>query len=286
MWVTLLSRIGTDTRYIYPPFWSLKAIVEGSVDSLWETIGNIILFIPIGFCLKAITGWKRRYVIMAGLGISLLLELSQWFFFLGSTELDDVITNTIGVGIGAHLFRSNRRISINRNDFFISVVAFVLLLISPFVFQHIRTVQMTKMAALNDRDDGTKNLLVLNGKPGIVGKSEVYVSYNSDGSIIINGYSDDIDYKIIGRLDLEAGNYTFSGFSGVEPNTVSIYLEKHDSENPNADSTGYVRFTPDLGPLESINFTLIETERVRACVKVYPESNGKYIARPVIYKEE
>ena len=48
LWVILLSRPGTDTRNFYLPFWSYRAIANGSTKALFEDLGNIVLIIPIG----------------------------------------------------------------------------------------------------------------------------------------------------------------------------------------------------------------------------------------------
>lgn len=285
LWVTLLSRIGSDTRHIYPPFWSFKAILGGSADAFWETIANIILFIPLGAGLKLITGWKRRYIVLVGLAVSVLVEFLQWWLFLGTTEIDDVVTNTIGVAIGASIFGDKETTRFTKKEIFRLTVTLLALIMAPIVFKAVRMSQMREYAALSDRDDGMKNLLVLIGDEGYVETTGMHVSYNRDGSIKISGQSDEVGYKLIGRLNLEPGDYTFSGFSGAEPNTVSIYLEKYDSENPNADNSGYIRFTPDLGPVDKTTFSLAEMERVRAYVKVYPGAEGEYTAKPVLYRE-
>ena len=67
-----------------------------------DVINNIWLFIPFGTGLYAIFQKKRVWV--AALGLSLAIELIQYFTGLGILELDDLFGNTlggvIGVGIG------------------------------------------------------------------------------------------------------------------------------------------------------------------------------------------
>ena len=46
LWLTVFSRLGRESRHFYPPFWSYKAILNGSGKALIEDVGNIILFFP------------------------------------------------------------------------------------------------------------------------------------------------------------------------------------------------------------------------------------------------
>ena len=70
---------------------------------------------------------------------------------------------------------------------------------------------MKRLAALNDRDDGSKNLLVLSPDPSYIGMSDVNITYNSDGSILIEGSSENRAWIILGSLILGKGDYVFSG---------------------------------------------------------------------------
>jgi glycopeptide antibiotics resistance protein len=67
---------------------------------------NILLFVPFGFLLPFI--WpninKFRYVVLSGFSFSLLIELSQ-LLNNRSTDVDDLILNTLGAILGYLLFR-------------------------------------------------------------------------------------------------------------------------------------------------------------------------------------
>ena len=71
-----------------------------------EVIDNILIFIPAGIylCLlfKKIPFWGRAGLIFA---ISLALECSQYILAVGSFDITDLITNTVGglIGIGIYL---------------------------------------------------------------------------------------------------------------------------------------------------------------------------------------
>lgn len=76
-------------------------IVSSPADYMENTVLNIILFIPIGFMLPII--WERfRFVkntVLLGLGMSISVELLQIFTYR-LTDIDDLVTNTIGTLIG------------------------------------------------------------------------------------------------------------------------------------------------------------------------------------------
>lgn len=84
-----------------------------------EIIMNIVVFIPIGFAIglvfRKISGWQT---ILAGMGISVGVELFQWFFRKGFADIDDVIHNILGCLIGFAVWRcwSKLMVVINCQD--------------------------------------------------------------------------------------------------------------------------------------------------------------------------
>lgn len=137
---------------------------------------------------------------------------------------------------------------------------------------------MTHYASLYDRPDGTKNLLVLNGDAGPIKGTEVYASYNDDGSLTIEGTSNDRGQKQIGMVLLEPGTYCFSGLYGTDCKDIVLDLETQKNNQ-------FIRLTPDIGPNEITTFELSETTLVGAYVGVYNGSRGTCTARPAIYFE-
>ena len=77
-------------------------MVRGPVD----TALNVLLFIPLGIFLPLLyPGFRRAGRIAAcGVLLSLLIELLQ-LFGMGSTDLNDLITNTTGALLGYLLYR-------------------------------------------------------------------------------------------------------------------------------------------------------------------------------------
>ncbi len=76
-------------------------------EALLNLIGNTTMFIPLGIVWPAVfrelnNHWK---VITAGFGVSLTIEVLQLPFFGRSTDIDDLILNTLGflMGYGMYL---------------------------------------------------------------------------------------------------------------------------------------------------------------------------------------
>ena len=91
--ITVFTRpIGTRMEAALMPFWSY------SVPRLKEQIiFNIIGFIPVGFLGARMLAWKA---ILMGIGISVAVEMVQFFSKTGLFEVDDIIHNSIGAAVG------------------------------------------------------------------------------------------------------------------------------------------------------------------------------------------
>ena len=82
------------------PFVGLIQIFHNSVPMfLYLFVGNLIWFVPLGLLLPVLTR-ARKSTILWGLGLSLYIEVSQFIFGTGVSEVEDLILNTAGTGIG------------------------------------------------------------------------------------------------------------------------------------------------------------------------------------------
>ena len=90
-------------RFLYDTY---KEVFENDNINyfLINFIGNIVMFVPIGFCLPVLWKIKGRYVILTGFLISLFIELSQLFLSRG-TDVDDLILNTLGTTAGLLIYK-------------------------------------------------------------------------------------------------------------------------------------------------------------------------------------
>ncbi|KHF40488.1 VanZ family protein [Halalkalibacter okhensis] len=96
-------------NYNVIPFRSIYRIAVFSpqlADPIRILLGNIVLFIPLGFLLPAIWIKAQRLatIILVGFSVSLLIEVSQFLFTQRVANVDDVILNTLGASIGLFIF--------------------------------------------------------------------------------------------------------------------------------------------------------------------------------------
>lgn len=77
---------------------SLVPFSDLSRDKIRGNYMNILLFYPLG--IFSGSRWNRKRIILLGTFLSLIIEMSQYFWNLGYAEVDDVINNTIGMALG------------------------------------------------------------------------------------------------------------------------------------------------------------------------------------------
>ncbi|MBR3870518.1 MAG: VanZ family protein [Clostridia bacterium] len=107
----LESKINLIPGQVFVDTWR-ECVINGYWNYLIiNFIGNICMFVPIGFCIpllwNGILFWKTTLI---GLGTSLFIELYQIPQVRGS-DVDDLWLNTLGVVIGYVLFKSFKRLS-------------------------------------------------------------------------------------------------------------------------------------------------------------------------------
>ena len=279
LWITLFSRIGDRYRGFLLPFHSYVEIWKGEWRPLLENIGNVVLFIPLGVALK----WSGvKDVKKAGLLASLLIETLQFTFALGTFECDDLIHNTLGAVFGAWCVgKIGGELRLDGGMRKVILLSMVLFSTVPFSYREVRHQKMVRLAAIYDREDGTKNLLVLNGKNGFAWNTDVYVEYLNDGSLHIKGSSDKQSWWPIADIALESGHYSASGLEDTTDGLLGIELVYY-----NKNSKKYEVLCPDIGMNPTVEFELSETTPIRAYVRVYPGFHAECTATPVIYKEE
>ena len=136
------------------------------------------------------------------------------------------------------------------------------------------------MAALNGKD-GMENLLVLSPDPKYIGQSDVSVIYNSDGSILIEGKSENTAWIQIARFSLSPGQYFMEGLSGLQKKTIGLELAKFDN-----DEDTYLMVGHEVGALDRLDFELHEQSKMEVLISLYPGWEGSVTARPAIFRED
>lgn len=77
---------------------------DNEVDSHFnEVLMNVLVFIPFGLYLKLLNLDSKK-TIGYGLAVSLVLEILQFLFAIGGTDVTDLITNTGGTALGVMLY--------------------------------------------------------------------------------------------------------------------------------------------------------------------------------------
>lgn len=85
-------------RVLYETYYEVFKF--GCIDYfIINFLGNVVMFMPIGFCIPLLWNVSKRKVVLIGAGTSLFIECTQLFLRRG-TDIDDLILNTIGVCIG------------------------------------------------------------------------------------------------------------------------------------------------------------------------------------------
>lgn len=104
---TVFSRPATENyNFIFRPFWSYEAIMNGRKDLIKEHYLNVAFFIPLGMLIWF--GLRQRkwwWALVLGCLVSLLIEVMQLVMKRGMCEFDDVMHNTLGCMIGYGLVK-------------------------------------------------------------------------------------------------------------------------------------------------------------------------------------
>ena len=103
-----------DTRFYinYIPFIeTIRMFNNDFADvhiALYNVIGNILLFIPLGFGIPLLFNKKNKLskIILYGFTASLTIEVLQLFTPYNFTDIDDIIFNTLGTILGFIIFAS------------------------------------------------------------------------------------------------------------------------------------------------------------------------------------
>lgn len=94
-------------RYNLVPFKEIGRFVHyydhlGFTAVFLNLAGNIIAFMPFGFCLPMLAGEKTKFfkVTLFSFALSLSIELVQLITRVGSCDVDDLMLNTLGGVLG------------------------------------------------------------------------------------------------------------------------------------------------------------------------------------------
>lgn len=106
--LTVVLRDKCDTTSVCMIPFFIFTLAEKGNTVYRSVLLNVLMFIPFGLLLPDIVKKKRfQYIITVLIAIftSIGIEIFQYIFRVGRTEIDDVIFNTIGVFIGCGIFK-------------------------------------------------------------------------------------------------------------------------------------------------------------------------------------
>lgn len=103
------GRVTGVKGYNLEPFKTIKNYIKYSgTDTMMRNIfGNIVAFMPFGFFVPVILRKTRNFIFMILLSglMSLLVEVLQYHFAVGSFDVDDIILNTAGGFLGYLIYK-------------------------------------------------------------------------------------------------------------------------------------------------------------------------------------
>ena len=88
----------------FVPFWNYNEYF--TMDVLYESLLNIVMFIPVGFCSSVFL--KRPLLIrifLLSMALSCSIEVTQYLLKCGFCETNDIMNNSVGGVFGYLLYR-------------------------------------------------------------------------------------------------------------------------------------------------------------------------------------
>jgi hypothetical protein len=93
---------------------NLVPFAFGATATPFEPLSNILLFVPLGI-LTASLGWRLLAVVGIGLGVSLLIEVTQYQLNEGrAADVNDLLENALGALLGWLVALAVRRAALRR----------------------------------------------------------------------------------------------------------------------------------------------------------------------------
>lgn len=124
IWAALISRDNGGERSLNLTLFSSYRIIlrrYNCLDVFKQIIDNILVFVPLGILLPAAYSAKHEmknymFVVFAGFIMSLIIEILQYVFAIGFTEIDDLVNNTWGSMIGCGIYALSGRVESKKDS--------------------------------------------------------------------------------------------------------------------------------------------------------------------------
>lgn len=243
----LFAAIGSMERTIsIIPFKSLLDMINNniSVTRILENIlGNIAIFIPFGLLLPIVQKDKSKKIILYGLITSALIEIIQYVFALGSSDIDDLMLNTLGTVIGYLLYKIIHKKA--RADTLTAISIIVLVTVLGGFALGILFINHTELFMLSSKEIvvENKNLVqdFIDTQPTVSGK---FVKVNGNVLTFEKSIHSSTDTRTIMDLEITPNSniyicynkidYFFSTISGEQISYEKIEYSDFLSQNSNS----------------------------------------------------
>lgn len=121
------------------PFYTITDYLSiGGIFSYVNVLGNIVLFIPLGIYLILFNHNKRIFInTLWSILISVAVEILQYSFKVGATDIDDIILNGLGGFLGIVFYKILCKIFKDKVKYaigLISIIAGIIFLILSICF--------------------------------------------------------------------------------------------------------------------------------------------------------
>ena len=243
----LFAAIGSMERTIsIIPFKSLLDMINNniSVTRILENIlGNISILIPFGLLLPIVQKDKSKKIILYGLITSALIEIIQYVFALGSSDIDDLTLNTLGTIIGYLLYKIIHKKA--RADTLTAISIIVLVTVLGGFALGILFINHTELFMLSSKEIvvENKNLVqdFIDTQPTVSGK---FVKVNGNVLTLEKSIHSSTDTRTIMDLEITPNSniyicynkidYFFSTISGEQISYEKIEYSDFLSQNSNS----------------------------------------------------
>lgn len=243
----LFAAIGSMERTIsIIPFKSLLDMINNniSVTRILENIlGNIAIFIPFGLLLPIVQKDMSKKIILYGLITSALIEIIQYVFALGSSDIDDLTLNTLGTIIGYLLYKIIHKKA--RADTLTAISIIILVTVLGGFALGILFINHTELFMLSSKEIvvENKNLVqdFIDTQPTVSGK---FVKVNGNVLTLEKSIHSSTDTRTIMDLEITPNSniyicynkidYFFSTISGEQISYEKIEYSDFLSQNSNS----------------------------------------------------
>lgn len=109
------------------PFYTITDYLSnGGIFSLINVLGNIALFIPLGIYLILFNHNKRVLInTLWSILISVAVEILQYLFKVGATDIDDILLNGLGGFFGIVIYKISCKIFKGKVKYAIGLISII-----------------------------------------------------------------------------------------------------------------------------------------------------------------